>query len=168
MNDSPDGQKLGFSEIFRQYKDPVYLYALKMLGDKDIAADIAQDTFMKLYQKQIQNEEIRDPGNWLFVVARNLCLNNIRDNKKLSNLDKIDELKEISNHTSDEKKLHLKRALLSLNPEYREAIMLKEYHGFSYSEIVEITGYTITEVRSILYRGRMELRDAYKKVNKVR
>ena len=139
-----------------------------MLGNKDSAGDVAQDVFMKLYRKQMQNDEIRDTESWLFVVARNLCLNTIRDSKKFDRLDEVDNIQDNSTNPANEKLIQLRRALLSLNPQYREAIILKEYHGFSYGEIAEIIDSTIPAVRSILYRARVELREAYNKVNKMR
>lgn len=167
MNYSMIRQNSNFSGIFQQYKNSVYLYALKMLGNKDLAGDVAQDVFMKLLHKQNQNEEIRDVGSWLIVVTRNLCLNTIRDNKKLHSLGAANPVENNSAGPSNEKMACLRRALLVLEPHHREAIILKEYQGYSYAEIAEITGSTVPAVRSILYRARMELREAYQKVKNV-
>ncbi len=168
MNNLPESQDRDFIEIFNQHKDGIFLYALKMLGNRDSAGDIAQDVFMRLYQKQLNNSEILDVKSWLFVVARNLCLNLIRSRKKVGSLDELESAGVAAIDPSDEKLLYLRRALLSLEPQYREAIIFREYHGFSYSEIAEITGLTIPAVRSLLYRGRIELRAAFKKLNMVR
>jgi RNA polymerase sigma-70 factor (ECF subfamily) len=163
MADTIENARKAFIETFRQYKNSIYLYSLKMLGDKDSAGDISQEVFFRLYTRQTENRAIGDVKSWLFIVARNLCLNYIRDHKRTSSLDAVTDNAGVATGTEEEQLRQLRRALLSLEPKYRETLILKEYQGFSYSEIAEITGTTIPAIRSLLYKARLQLKDAYKK-----
>lgn len=168
MAGSSENARKAFIDTFRQYKNSIYLYALKMLGDKDGAGDVSQEVFLRLYTRQTENQAIGDVKSWLFVVARNLCLNHIRDHKRTSSLDAITVNAGTATGAEEEQLKLLRRALLSLEPKYRETLILKEYQGFSYSEIAEITGTTIPAIRSLLYKARLQLKDAYKKNINVR
>jgi len=163
MAGSIENVRKAFIETFRQYKNSIYLYALKMLGDKDSAGDVSQEVFLRLYSRQAEDQTIGDVKSWLFVVARNLCLNHIRDHKRITSLDADTDNAGAATGTEGEQLRLLRRALLSLEPKYRETLILKEYQGFSYSEIAEITGTTIPAIRSLLYKARLQLKDAYKK-----
>jgi RNA polymerase sigma-70 factor (ECF subfamily) len=149
-----------FTALFRQYKNQGYEFAVAMLGDRDAAGDVVQEIFVRMYAQLKAGTVIVKPKNWLLTSLRNLCLNRLRDSRKYV---AIDNLSLPSNpvsipHTA------LESALQSLDPGSRETIILREYQGFSYAEIAELTDSTVPAVRSLLYRARIALRDAYFKI----
>ena len=148
-----------FTELFHLYKDRTYDFALRMLGDANAAADVAQEVFLKLYLSQCNHDRIADVKSWLFIVARNLCLNQIRNRRKQVPLEGIEDQLVASNPTVDPKQQALRLALASLESPYREALILKVYQGFSYQEIAEILGKTVPAIRSLLFKARTMLRD---------
>ena len=135
-----------------------------MLGDSDAASDITQDVFIRLFEHQKKNNSIKNPKNWLFIAARNLCLNRIRDNKQTVNLDCVD--REISgNNIPNHQHILLNRTLQTIPANCRESLILKEYYRLSYADIAQIMKITVPAVRSLLYKARNTLREKFKKQN---
>ena len=148
-----------FTELFHLYKDRTYDFALRMLGDAHAASDVAQDAFIRLYEHQNNHHRIADVKSWLFIVARNLCLNHLRNRGRQVPLDALEDQLAQTNPAVDPRQRALRRALAGLESPYREALILKVYQGFSYREIAEILGRTIPSVRSLLFKARSMLRD---------
>ena len=148
-----------FTELFHLYKDRTYGFALRMLGDPQAAGDVAQDVFLRLFEHQQDHHRISDVKSWLFIVARNLCLNHIRNRSRQIPLEQLEEPLVESNPVVDPRQRALRLALVRLESPYREALILKVYQGFSYREIAEILGRTVPSVRSTLFKARCMLRN---------
>jgi len=148
-----------FTELFHLYKDRTYDFALRMLGDAHAAGDVAQDVFIRLYEHQSDHHRVADVKSWLFIVARNLCLNQIRNRGRQVPLDALEDQLAHANPALDPKQRALRLALAGLESPYREALILKVYQGFAYIEIAEILGTTVPAVRAILFKARNQLRD---------
>ena len=147
MNSSIE-YKEKFVELFNANKNKVYNFALKMLKDKDTAEDITQETFIKLYNNLSNGSSISSPKNWLFIITRNLCLNELRDKKNKTAFDNIQNHDSPIFNNVDIRYLRLRKALNNLDVKYREALVLKEYQGFSYNEIAQILNITVSAVRA--------------------
>jgi len=148
--------------LFHLYKNEVYNNAYRMTGNREDAADITQDVFLKMYALKDNNSNIQNIKNWIYIVSRNMCLTKIRNNKKVLKLiDLQDEgaLTEQINPNS----IKLKRVFNSLEDKYKEALILREYRGFSYNEIAEILNTSVSAVKSLLFRARLNLREAFQK-----
>jgi len=154
-----------FREIFSRYKNRTYDFALKMLGDRDAAGDVVQEVYLRLYQALESNHQFADVQNWLFILTRNLCLNIIRDSGKEVSLDKLLTDRQVDPDFADAGLRKVKRAMAALEAKYREALILKEYQGFSYEEIAEVLGITVPAVRSLLYRARIRLKENFEKLS---
>lgn len=154
-----DESQKPFTELFEQYKGRTYDFALRMLGDPQAASDVAQDAFLRLFEHQQNHHRIGDVKSWLFIVARNLCLNRIRNRSKYVSLDGLEDRPTRAHTAADPRQRALRRALLSLDSPYRETIVLKAYQGFTYQEMAEILGKTVPAIRSLLYKARSMLRD---------
>lgn len=83
MVDKKSGIDRVFMDVFQRYKNRLYSYSCRMIGDKDKAADIIQDVFIAYYRCLSKGQTITLPQNWLLVAARNRCLNAIRNDKKI-------------------------------------------------------------------------------------
>jgi len=164
MAQAVPGNGEAFKAFFARYKDALYDYALRMLGCPDNAADIVQEVFIRLYRTMQNGEVITTPKNWLYSVARNLCLNHIRDGKKNVSLERFADIPAKDSPDTVDTKFHLRQALSRLRDDYREALILKEYHGFSYAEIAAIMQVTIPAVRSLLYKARIALKETFMEV----
>ena len=156
---------LKFTDVFNEYKNRTFDFAVKMLGDRDAAGDIAQEVFIRLYTKVTDHYRIADVKSWLFILTRNLCLNKIRDSRHEVPLDAVSDTQEDYSDGDLQRQIELHRALQALEPEYREALILREYQGFTYKEISEILGTTVPAIRALIYRARCRLRETYRQTN---
>jgi RNA polymerase sigma-70 factor (ECF subfamily) len=156
--------KQRFEELFEAYKNHVYDYAVRMLGDADGAGDIAQEAFIRLYEQLQNGPEIDNPKNWLFIISRNLCLNKIRNGKNDVPLEKVAYLKCRAFDGKNADIFVLEKALETISPKFKEAIVLREYQGFAYDEMATILGVSVPAVRSLLYKARCSLKENFRKI----
>lgn len=160
-----NGNPHAFETLFHRYKDQTYDFAYRMLGNRESAGDITQEVFIKLFNSQRNPVRINNLKNYLFILTRNMCLNRIRDTKKEIDPDSIVEEKSIGSEITNLQLLKLKKAFTRLEPDLKEALILREYQGFSYKEISEILGISISAVKSLLFRARLKLKEIYEKTN---
>jgi len=161
-----NNQIIEFTLLFNKYKKRLYNYVLKMCSDRMLSDDIVQDVFLKLYKNLdliVSRESILF---WLFKSARNELYGLYR-NTKLQKLyiqtEDFDELEKEDIYSlpddielKDLKKLVMKE-LDKINPDQKEAFILKEYSGLSYREIASLTGSDEELVKSRLYKVRQKL-----------
>lgn len=170
----PDDQKLwrefkngnshAFETLFHRYKNQTYNFAYKMLGDKQTASDVTQEVFIKLFKSQNHAKTIDNPKNWLFILTRNLCLNKLRDSKREIGLETLEE-ESSDNQIQDIHVQKLKKALNQLEPNFKEALILRAYQGLSYQEISEILAISVSAVKSLLFRARVRLKEIFEKLD---
>ncbi len=161
-----DEKTLLFLKYYETNKDAVYNYALRMLKNKDVAADVVQETFLKLFENLDSIREHEKIKIWIFTVARNEVFGIFRS--KASKSANIDEAEFENKLKEDEKTIPEKFELKELSqiieaelnkiPELsKDVFVLKEYGGLSYSEIAEITDRTVSSVKSRLFKTRKKL-----------
>ncbi len=152
-----NGNIEAFNELFRRYERKVYMYCMRVLLDEDVAHDAFQEAFTRLYEHR-HSYDGRNFMVWFFTIIRNVCLN-MRRNKKFT----VPFETSVANETPAKVKdvaLHdqVAAALNRLPMDYREAIVLYEYDGYSYQEIADITGASIATVKIRIFRARKMLR----------
>ena len=165
MRNRIDENSETFLIVFQDHKNQIYEFASKMLRDESAAGDVTQDVFLKLYKNRKNIRTIGNVKNWLFIITRNLCLNRIRDRRKEIPIHSIPDENLGYDNNPDENRVVLEKSLLSLETKYREALILKEYQGFSYKEMAEILKISVPAVRSLLFNARIRLRENFHKIN---
>ncbi len=160
-----DGDELAFVSLYNRYKDQVYGFCLKMLLDKERAADVMQDTFLRVYENRERLLNVGSFRSWLFTIARNQCLNVIRREKRQVSLEpamredasmKASQKPSAPLEKSEQVEL-VNHCLAQLKPDYREVIILREYQNLSYKEIAAVTRSTLSAVKSRLFKARRKL-----------
>lgn len=141
-----------------RYSDGVYRFILKNLSDEERAKDVVQDAFEKLWMKA-ENVSFSKVKSYLFSTAYHTMIDMLRKSKKETGIENLD----LSNHTfareySDLNEV-LHRAIKKLPDAQRSVILLRDYEGYSYDEISEITGLSESQVKVYIYRGRVFLRN---------
>ncbi len=139
------------------YADNVYRFILKNIKDEDKAKDVVQDSFEKLWLKATE-VSFEKSKSYLFSIAYHTMIDLIRKEKRLVGISGTpeDELSH-SNQYSDINEL-LQRAVQQLPEVQRNVVMLRDYEGYSYEEIGEITGLTESQVKVYIYRARIFLK----------
>lgn len=153
------GDKGAFVELYTRYRSRIYAYVLRMLGDRDRANDVFQETFIRIYNRCHDHDRtMSNVSAYIFTTARNLCLNAIRNTKPSTPIEDYHEVVFQPSHENLELAELVKRALDLLPPRHREAFVLREYDGLTYQEICEITGQSLAAVKVHIYRAKEKLR----------
>ena len=153
------GEKDAFAELYSRYRGRIYAYALRMLGDRERANDIFQETFLRIYQQCTHSQRtVANVSAYIFTTARNLCLNAIRDQKPTTAVEDYHQVVYQPNHENIELAELVKTALELLPTSHREAFVLREYDGLSYQEISEVTGQSLASVKIHIFRAKEKLR----------
>lgn len=147
-----------FNIAVDQYSDNVYRFILKNMRDKEKARDIIQDSFEKLWINH-KNIETAKAKSYLFTTAYHTMIDLIRREKKKADFNTIDQ--QAYSHSEQYSDLNeiLHNAVNKLPEDQRAVIMLRDYEGYSYEEIGEITGLNESQVKVYIYRARLFLKE---------
>jgi RNA polymerase sigma-70 factor (ECF subfamily) len=153
-----EGDNAAFAELYAGYKQGVYLYCTRFIGDRPMAEDIFQEVFLNLLERVRGGLEIENVQGYLLRSARNRCLNVIRDRKYPKDVDELAEFLPGGERVRVGEYDDLESALQELPAVNREALLLCEYEGYTYDEIAEMTEVPVTTVRKRIFRARQRLR----------
>ena len=139
-----------------QYADNVYRFIVKNLGHAEDAKDVVQSSFEKLWMNCGQVDFARCKS-YLFTIAYHQMIDHIRKRKRVY-LSEFQEEAPVQDSPVPGAKSILQEALGRLNEIQKSLVMLKDYEGYSYEEIGEITGLNPSQVKVYLHRARTQLR----------
>ncbi len=148
-----------FRAIYNKYSPRIYAYCLRVLGNKSLAEDVFQETFVRFYEKAKSSYSKGTVNGFLITIARNLCLNQKRDKK--SNIP-FEEYHLILNEGSENREEVYKLITASLDLlefEYREPLVLRMYDGLSYKEISEVCEISVENARKRVFRAKQKIRE---------
>ena len=147
-----------YNKCVDEHADAVYRFILKNVRDKERAKDIVQDTFEKLWIKApaINSQKAK---SYLFTMAYHTMIDLIRKEKYQANFDEVNENKLVAHSGFNDLKKVLDMALAKLNDIQRSVVLLRDYEGYSYEEIGEITGLNESQVKVYIYRARIILKE---------
>ena len=168
------GDDAGFNVIVTRHKQRVFNLVFRFMGGMALAEDIAQEVFVKVYLARKNYQQQAKFTTWLYVICRNTCFKAM---KKLEGKQQV-SFEESSEGTSRETRLEdpqakdpakevLKRekaqkieaAIGKLPEAQRMVLLLRRYDRLPYEEIAEIMGSSVSSVKSLLFRGRVRLKD---------
>ncbi len=148
------------------YADNLYRFVVKNLKDEHMSRDIIQDTFEKLWMK-LEDVSGLKVKTYLFTSAYHTMIDYIRKEKRYIDLEPA-AIKEPSHnrHYSDLGEV-LERAVRLLPNDQKAVVMLRDYEGYSYKEIADITGLSESQVKVYIYRARVYLKNYIGSMEKV-
>ena len=158
------GDQRAFTSLVEAYKRPVYNLAYRMLGNADDAEDAAQETFLRVYQRFGTYDPSRKFSSWILSIASHYCIDRLRRRRyTLLSLDEILPWKWFPHHQVDpeeeaekrEQRDEIQSLMQELPLHYRLVLVLRYWYEMSYEEIAEITGATVSAVKSRLHRARL-------------
>jgi RNA polymerase sigma-70 factor, ECF subfamily len=167
------GSQDAYRGLVLRFERPVFALILRMVQDRPTAEDLAQETFVKAFRSLHTYDPRRKLASWLFKIAHNTTLDHLRrgglatvpleatgedDGASLADV-LADEGTEGPAAAAERHDLAraLERAIATLRPEYRAAVVLRYVEGLSYEEIVEATGQPLGTVKTFLHRARKAL-----------
>jgi RNA polymerase sigma-70 factor (ECF subfamily) len=177
------GRETAYRELLRRYERPVLSLVFRMVHDRTIAEDLAQDTFIKVLNNIDRYRPEFKFSSWLFKIANNVAIDHLR--KRQLNTISIDgsphagtaaeiaatsiELADPSESALDEMEAKelgssIERAIAQLRPEYRSCILLRHVEGRSYEEIAATLDLPLGTVKTFIHRARHQLRELLSEV----
>ncbi len=175
------GQRVAeaFEDLFAAYEQKIFNAVFRMVGDYEDAADLTADTFARALRGFDRFRGEAQPYTWLYRIALNLCKNYFRQQQHRSRVHafSLDSPAEVDGEAvvreledtapspheqmeAREMEEKVSACLLTLRPEFRTLIVLRDVQGLSYQEIGEVLGCSEKAVKSRLFRARLQLRDA--------
>jgi len=155
-----------YNRAVEEYADSVYRFIRGNLKDEERANDIVQDSYEKLWCRvaEINYTVVK---SWLFSTAYNNMIDIIRKEKRMTTLEPSHENELV--YESQYSDLHeiLNEALQRLPEQQRISVMLRDYEGYSYKEIGDITGFSEAQVKINIYRARISLKNFIGKIETV-
>jgi RNA polymerase sigma-70 factor (ECF subfamily) len=154
-----------FEEFFHTHEGELFGYLWRMTGDEQAASDLCQETFLRVWQHFTKVSAYERPAGWLFRVATNLALNHLRLRAMHTTVGSIDAVEKSSGDFVTEivEGDAVRRALMSLNPRQRAALVLREVYGLPCEEIAHILDTSSGAVKLILWRSRDAFRGHYQR-----
>jgi len=150
---SPRTANRAFLGIYQRQVDTVYRVCYSFMKNRPETEDMVQETFLRLLSSGKKFENERHERAWLIVTASNLCKDNLK--KWWRNTENIDDYDLLFHDTQD--RSDVLEAILALPNDYKVAVYMYYYEGFSTAEIAEHIGCPDATVRSRLSRARKQL-----------
>ena len=152
-----------YNSAVDQYSDGLYRFVLKNLRDADRAQDVVQDTFEKLWVKKdtVNGNKVK---SYLFTTAYHALIDVTRKDKRMDDMENVSSENYSHDHQYSDLKEILNSALDKISDIQRTVILLRDYEGYSYQEIGEITKLTEAQVKITIFRGRVALKEYLKSV----
>jgi RNA polymerase sigma-70 factor (ECF subfamily) len=171
-----EGDQRAFRLLFDKYKKQVINYCFRFCGHRGVAEDLAQETFLRVYKAAARYRPEARFSTWLFKIAANVCLNEVRKPVYRARLESIDQASD-EDHAgtqelameaeqsmpdrlleAHEDQILIRQAMNRLPDEQRTALLLRATEGFSYEEIGRQINRSENHVKTIIYRGRQRLK----------
>ncbi len=173
-----EGREAAYRELIRRYERPVFSLILRMVRDRQLAEDLAQETFIKALNAIATYKPEYKFSSWIFKIANNAAIDQLRrrevDTLSIDgapNATSADDIEATALQVGDkgetplaelearELGTHIERAIAQLRPEYRSCIMLRHVEGLAYEEIAQLLDLPLGTVKTYIHRARHELRD---------
>lgn len=154
--------------LINAYSKSVYNIALNFFAERDIASDVTQEIFIKLYHNLDKFKEEKSFTSWVFAVSRNYCIDYWRKNRK--HLEKSQELDENigTGEPTPEERLSreseievLRKKIAKLDPDLRVILIMRDINDMSYQEIAAKFSIPEGTVKSRINRARLKLAESY-------
>lgn len=147
-----------YNQCVAEYADNVYRFILKNLRHEEDARDIVQAAFEKMWRHRTDIDSSKCKS-YLFTVAYNQMIDHIRKAKRIHLRDEFKEEAKVYDRPMHNTRKILEEALGRLNEIQRSLVLLKDYEGYSYEEIGQITGLNESQVKVYLHRARIVLKN---------
>ncbi|MFN1835612.1 RNA polymerase sigma factor [Balneola sp. MJW-20] len=164
------GDHQAFNELVKRWQNKIHRFAYRFFASSDDAAEITQKTFIRAYQKMDTLDDAGKFGSWLYTIANNLCLDELKrvGRKRATSYEALKTAPQTDVATGADERLHrneaivlLHKALLQLPPEQRLVVIMKEYEGLKFREIAEILDESENTVKSRMYYGLNALKKTF-------
>lgn len=166
------GDDTALNEIMNRWKEKVFGFVQRMTGDAETAADLAMETFVRIYQHRHSYQANAAFATYLFRIATNLTRNHLRWQRRHPSVSLDEACLTVETQQGEEppdadaglkeRLTIVEKAISALPPDLREAILLFTYEDMSYAEIARTSRCSIKAVETRIYRSRQILKSLLK------
>ncbi len=146
-----------YNECVHKYADRLYRFALRLLSDKLDAEDTVQLVFERLWKRheQVSVDAVK---SYLFTSVHRACIDQFRKRRTLRNtMEEMPRIESAVKHDDLENRQMIEEGLKLLTIEQRSLILMRDYEGYAYKEIAELTNQSLSQVKIKLFRARKKL-----------
>lgn len=147
-----------YNKCVEKHADNVYRFILKNIKDEDKAADIVQDAYEKMWRCRA-NIDAAKSKSYLFTTAYHVLIDSIRKEKYNVSIEEYGIPRVYDDRGYSDLSEILHEAVEKLPETQKMVVMLRDYEGYSYEEIGEITGLSESQVKVYIYRARLFLKN---------
>ncbi len=148
------------------FSDNIYRFILKSINDEEVAKDIVQETYTKLWVKH-ESVTFEKVKSYLFTTSYHTLVDYTRKEKRSTRIEESHEKKLFHENQYSDLKEILNEAILGLSEKQRSAILLRDYEGYSYKEISDTLSISEAQVKVNIYRARKFLQHYLKSIETV-
>lgn len=152
---------MDFNKLYEEYWDKIYRLCMGYINDQDQAKDLAQETFITVWRKLSTFRNEASIGTWIFRIATNTCLSQIKKNEKISKVETFLPEEDNADHELDEE-IKLLYQFISELPELDRIIISLELEGIKQHEISKIVGLSDSNIRVKIHRIKERLNIKFK------
>ena len=160
-----EGDENALEEIVSQYRPGLQNYINSIVNNFSVAEDLTEETFVKLLIKKPRNKKVASFKTWLYTIGRNVAIDWMRKNPQGRNIPideifnlEIEEAQFIQSYIKDEEKRFVHDALDSINPDYKNVLILFYFEDFGIEEISKILKKTKKNTSVLLHRAKKALK----------
>jgi len=168
-----EGDINAYNELVKRYKDRLFNFVLRYFNNAEQAEDVVQDTLIKLYTHASYYKNIAKFSTWIFTIAKNNALTELRKNKRKKTDSLWTDDGQVIDINSKEESLdskvqneiaidQLNKFLDEIPENFRMAVVLRDFQELSYEEISKILEIPIGTIKSRINRGRIQLAEKMK------
>lgn len=161
-----DNIRENFESLFKNYSDVIYRLCLYKTSKEEVAYDLTQETFLRLWKTISSNKEINKPKQYIYQIARNLIIDYYKSYKTIS-LDKLqeegfDSISKVSSPETLSEVSMLKEIIDTLDQDFRDVVYMRFIEGMRVKEIAEILDISENLASVRINRGKKQLRDKFR------
>ena len=163
--------------LMQRWERPIYRLAYRLIGREDDARDVCQETFLRAFRGLKKFRSEAKFSSWLYRIAINLCRDWVRRERRtpvvalpedidILDLAPADDTSESIQDLVERRELGgvVAKAMKALSKEQRTAVVLKEYHGFTFQEISNLLDCPVSTIKTRVYHGLSQLREEFRRL----
>ena len=172
-----EGDTESFNALMQRWERPIYRLAYRLIGREDDARDVCQETFLRAFRGLKKFRSEAKFSSWLYRIAINLCRDWVRRERRtpvvaapedidILDLAPADDTSESIQDLVERRELGgvVAKAMKALSKEQRTAVVLKEYHGFTFQEISNLLDCPVGTIKTRVYHGLSQLRGEFRRL----
>ena len=154
-----------YNRCVEQYADRIFRFAFSSLRNREQAEDVVQESFARIWEK-VQTVDYAKAKSYLFTTAHHAMIDEVRHKQRFASIEDCppNDLKQTHNPYPDVNEI-LHKTLATLPEPQRNALLLRDYEGYSYQEIGDITGMSEAQVKVNIFRARTALKNKLKSID---